>query len=107
MTIKEMYRDDLLNRYASHTFSETTVGDMTKVEFKNGSAEVIAEAKKMVVDDAYTSVRSSVDDNYVNAPCLTTTQIGALTNVRLATQVWNITDDKLQVYDGVAWKDMN
>lgn len=33
--IWEQYRDDLLNRFASHTFTETAVSSMTLVEFNH------------------------------------------------------------------------
>lgn len=33
MTIRQMYRDDLLNRFANHSFTETVVGSFILVEF--------------------------------------------------------------------------
>lgn len=60
--LKEVNRDDLLNRFASHTFTETTVGDHTKVEFKDGGSVVIAEATRLVVDDAYLNIRQNLVD---------------------------------------------
>ncbi len=102
-----MLRDDLLNRYSGHTFTETTVNDMTKVEFEDGDSNLIAMAQKMDVTDAYEAIRHSVDEDSDNNPCLTTTQRNALTGPTTPTTIWNITDDKLQVYDGSDWKDMN
>lgn len=60
MSIKELYQDDLLNRFAGHTFTETVVGSMTKVEFKDGGSAVIGEAQNLVVDDAYKSIREAL-----------------------------------------------
>lgn len=107
MTIKEMCRDDLINRYASHTFTETIVNDMVKVEFKDASGNVIQMAQKIEITDAYRAIRNSVDEYSGNDYCLTTAEQGALTDVQIATRMWNITDDKLQIYDGVDWDDMS
>lgn len=60
MSMKELYRDDLLNRFASHTFTETTVGSMTLVEFKDGSSDVVGAAQTLVADDAYKSIREGL-----------------------------------------------
>lgn len=59
-TLKDVNRDDLLNRYASHTFTETVIESMTKVEFKDGGSVVVAEAKTLVVDDAYQNIHSQM-----------------------------------------------
>jgi len=60
--LKDANRDDLLNRFASHTFTETVVGDHTLVEFKNASSVVIASSTKEVVDDAYRHIRQMLVD---------------------------------------------
>lgn len=57
---KEVYSDDLINRYAGHTFTETIVGSMTKVEFKDTGPVVIAEAQTLEVDDAYRRIREDL-----------------------------------------------
>ena len=58
MSLKDKYKDDLLYRYGSdHTFTETTVGSMTKVEFKDGSSVLLDESTTLVVDDAYKTIR--------------------------------------------------
>lgn len=59
-TLKNVNRDDLLNRYSGWTFVETVIGDMTKVEFKDGSLVVQAEAKTLVVDDAYQNIHAQM-----------------------------------------------
>lgn len=58
--LKDVNRDDLLNRFASHTFTETTVDDQTLVEFKDGSSNLIASAQNNVVDDAYHRIRQAL-----------------------------------------------
>lgn len=56
----EQYRDDMLNRYASHTFVETTNGSLTKVEFQDGGSITIAEATKLDLVDAYRNIRQDL-----------------------------------------------
>lgn len=58
--LKDVNRDDLLNRFASHTFTETPVGSMTLVEFKDGASVVVTEAKRLFVDDAYKNIHSQM-----------------------------------------------
>lgn len=104
MTVKELYRDDLLNRYASHTFTETTVGDMTKVEFKDGSSAVIAERQTMDVDDAYRLIRYGLVGDASILTQLTTTQRDALTSTKDGCNLWNTTTSELNVCSGGVWK---
>ena len=63
MADKDKYRDDLLNRYASHTFTETTVQSMTLVEFRDGGDAIIAQAQKLDVADAYKEIRRDLLKN--------------------------------------------
>lgn len=58
--LKDLNRDDLLNKFADHTFTETAVGDHTKVEFKDAGSAVIGEATRLVVDDAYHNIRQAL-----------------------------------------------
>lgn len=103
MSIKELYRDDLLNRYANHTFTETVVQSMTLVEFKNGSNVVIAQCKKLDVDDAYKNIRFNLVGNNDVIPILTTTQRDALTGIDKGQLLYDITTGFLQTYSGSAW----
>ncbi len=98
MSIKEMYRDDLLNRFASHTFTETTVGSMTLVEFKDGSSDVVGEAKTLVVEDAYITIREDLVGTAADITLvLTGTQRDALT---LEDEFIIIVDNHVECYDG-------
>lgn len=58
--LKDVNRDDLLNRFSDHTFTETTVNDMTLVEFKDSGSAVVANAQTLVVDDAYMNIHSQM-----------------------------------------------
>jgi len=61
--LKDVNRDDLLNRFASHSFAETVVGGQTKVEFEH--------------DDAIDSVTDSTGTarfNFAGGPTLTVGQ---------------------------------
>lgn len=57
MSIKDLYSADLLARNAGYSFEETTVDDMTKVEFKTGGDATVDEATSLVADDAYRTIR--------------------------------------------------
>lgn len=103
--LKDINRDDLLNRFASHTFTETVVGDQTKVEFKNGSSVLIASSQKNLVDDAYKQIREAL----VGTPgevmyTLTETQKNALTSPDQATLIFEETNGHVECYNGTAWE---
>lgn len=102
MSIKEMYRDDLLNRYASHTFDETVVNSFTLVEFKDGSSNVVSSAQCMAVDDAYQQIREDLVGGSEIGFCLTHAQRDALTSVANGTAIFH-DDGFVEVYDGVRW----
>jgi len=104
MSLKELYRDDLLNRFASHTFTELTslddpdLGDMTKVLFKDGSSVVVAESKKMDVTDAYKNIREDLVGTFSDVTvAITGTQRDALT---LDDEFIIIVDNHVECYDG-------
>ena len=103
--LKELNRDDLLNRFASHTFSETTVGSMTLVEFKNAGSVVVGQAQNLVVDDAYKIIRedlvgTSGDVMYE----LTATQRDAQTSPDTGTLIFQTTASDVECYNGTEWE---
>lgn len=102
MSVKELYRDDLLNRFASHTFTETTVASMTLVEFKDGSSDVVGQAKTLVVDDAYRTIRQDLVGFGEIIICIDETQRDAITSPDTGTLIFNL-DGTVEVYDGTAW----
>ena len=105
MSLKELYRDDLLNRFASHTFTETTVGSMTLVEFKDGSSVVVGAAQTLVVDDAYKTIREDLVGTSGDVMLsLTATQRDALTSTASATLIFVESDSQVDCYNGTEWE---
>lgn len=105
MSLKELYRDDLLNRFASHTFTETTVGSMTKVEFKDGGSAVVDFRQNLVVDDAYKFIRENLVGTVADVMfSLTSTQRDALTSTAAPTLIFQETDNQIECYNGTVWE---
>lgn len=104
MATKDLYKNDLIRRYASHTFEETTTGSLINVKFKNASSVVIEEATKLVLIDAYRAIRGNLLIGETPAFLSTTTERDALTNVDAGTLIDNITSGHIERYNGVAWK---
>ncbi len=102
MTIKEMNRDDLLNRFVSHTFEETVVGSMTLVEFKDAGDAVIGAAQKLDIDDAYRAIRLDLVGDATVLITITEVQRDALTSSLTGTEVYN-TDATVEVFNGTDW----
>lgn len=104
MSIKELYRDDLLNRYPSHTFTETVIGSMTLVEFKDGSSDVIGSSQKLVAGDAYVSIREDLV-GYVGDVMITATQAqrDAFTGTKHGTMIHQETSGSMECFDGTDW----
>lgn len=103
MSQLELYRDDLLNRYAGHTFLETVVGSMTLVEFRDAGLTVIEASQKLVAGDAYQNIRFNLVGDTGILPRLTTTQRDALTATTDATNILNITTDSIEKFESAAW----
>lgn len=104
MSNKELYRDDLISRYASHTFTETVINDMTKVEFKDASGNVIGMKQTMDVNDAYQQIRYSLVGGPETLPEVTTTQRDALTDTKDGCLVLNTTTNALNVCSAGVWR---
>ena len=102
MTIKEMYRDDLLNRFVSHTFTETAAGSMTLVEFKDAGSAVVGAAQNLVVDDAYRNIRRDLVGLGEVIITVDEAQRDAWSTTVPGTLIYN-TDGAVEVYNGTAW----
>ena len=102
MTIKELNRDDLLNRYASHTFTETTVGSMTLVEFKDVGDALIGAAQKIDINDAYRSIREELVGDATVLIVIDEDQRDAQTSPETGTLILN-TDGSVEIYTGSDW----
>ena len=105
MTDKALYINDMIHRYANHTFSESTTGDIVTVTFKDGASVTIAEAKSMTNVIGYQIIRKSLllseHLNFLS----TTTERDSLSGVGKGTQIYNITTGASEVWDGTNWSD--
>jgi len=103
MTDKNLYANDLIHRFASHTFTETTVQSETKVEFKNSSSAVIRKSQKLLAIDAYRAIRNDLLGAEVPLFLSTTIERDALTSVDKGTTIYNITTNEDETYNGTSW----
>lgn len=104
MATKSLYINDLIHRFPSHTFTETTVGSMTKVEFKNASSVLIGVATKLSVVDACRLIRDDLLDAESPEFLSTTVERDALTSVDKGTTILNVTTGRNEVYSGSSWE---
>ncbi len=105
MALYEQYRDDLLNRFVSHTFNETPVGGMTLVEFLDASSNIIGSAQKLDLLDAYRQIREDlVGLRSEIMIAVSEIQRDAWTGTPATGEgvIYN-TDGGAELYDGVAW----
>ncbi len=106
--IKELNRDDLLNRFASHTFTETDLlNGSTLVEFKDGGSVVISSAKSSVVDNAYAKIRRVLVGDQFILHRLTTVQRIALTAPPDGTQILNIDNESIEKFENNTFESTN
>ena len=103
MTIKQLCRDDLINRNTGYTFTETVIESFTLVEFKNASDVVVRSSTKMGLDEAYLAIREALVGPLTILACLTTTQRNNLTGVKDGQPIFNITTKVQDTYDGTVW----
>jgi len=103
MTNKNLYINDLIHRYPNHTFTETTIGSLTKVQFKTTSSVIISKAKNIAVIDAYRSIRLDLLGAEVPLFLSTTIERDALTSIDIGTTIYNITTNEDETYNGTSW----
>lgn len=103
MSQKDLYKNDLIHRFPGHTFTETPVGDLTKVTFKDVGLVTIGEQVKLSVLDAYRSIR--LDLLVAQNPTLISTTIerDALTGIQRGTEIINISVLENQIFSGSEW----
>lgn len=104
--IKTIYINDLIHRYPSHTFTETTIDDEVLVEIKNSGGTLIAQARAQsmnVVVTAYQKIRNQLLKGEMPSFISTTTQRDVLTGIDRGTIIDNITVGRLEKYDGINW----
>ncbi len=102
MPDKALYINDLLNREPTFTFTETVVGDKTKVQFKDG-ATVIHEAFQPDIIDAYRLIRADFLGAEIPIFLSTTAERDALTTVTVFTAIHNLTVGRNEVFNGSEW----
>ncbi len=102
MSIIEMNRDDLLNRYPGHSFVETLNGGVYTLEFKDGGGVVIANGTSPDLPHLYRYIRKYLVGDAEVLITIDETQRDALTGVVKGTYIYN-TDGAVEVYDGVDW----
>lgn len=102
---KNLYINDLIHRFASHTFTETAIDDEILVEFKDGSSVLVAQARaqsSLAILSAYQKIRFQVLSREISVFLSTTTQRDALT-VNAGTEILNVTTSGFETYDGTDW----
>lgn len=102
MTDKNLYINDLIHRFPSHTFSEIAEGDLIKVDFLDGGMAVVASAKTIDVVDAYRQIRAAMLGGAEPLLIQTQAQRDALTNIEEGTVI--LTDNVLETDDGTAFE---
>lgn len=103
MPDKNLYINDLVHRFASHTFTETVSGDLNTVAFKNASGVTIDSSRKMKTIDCYASIRFNLLGSEPPHFLCNATQRDAITSPDKGLQIFNITSGRDEVYDGSGW----
>lgn len=101
--MKDLYAADLINKHSGHTFTETTIGDMSQVEFKDGSSVVVAQSKKNTLDDAYKAIRNSILDGNGVIPQSTAVQRTAMANIMEGARTWDLDTSAILVFESGSW----
>lgn len=100
---KAIYINDLVHRYSGHTFTETTVGSLTKVEFKDSGSVLVKRKTNLDVIDAYRAIRQDLLESEDPLFLSTTTERDALTDVDTGTTIYNISNSDDETYNGTSW----
>lgn len=108
-TDKNIYINDLIHRYAGHTFTETTSNDEILVQFKNASSVLIAQARaqsSLVLVSAYQKIRNQLLKGENPVFLSNTIQRNALVGVTNGTAIYNLTigTGRNESYNGTAWE---
>lgn len=103
MSDKNIYINDLIHRFPSHTFTELVVDDLTKVTFKDAGSVTIAEQINLSVLDAYRSIRLDLLQAENPSFVSTTIERDALVDIDRGAEILNITVLQNQIFDGSIW----
>jgi len=101
---KQIYIDDLLNRFAGYSFEETKENNLYTVVFLNLS-EKIASATRMDILDCYRNIRENVLSDDKPQFRLTTAQIDNLDTIQIepGITVLNLDKDMSVSWNGTEW----
>lgn len=101
---KDIYVNDLLHRFSGYSFVETTIGSMTKVEFKDGGSTTVAESQTLVLVDAYINIRNQMLEGHSVPVFISTgTERDALTGIENGTIILNDDNYAMECVDDDVW----
>ena len=104
MTVKELNRDDLLNRNPGFTFDETIIDSETLVEFLDLGLDIVTSYQNQSVDVCYKKIREKEVGDDTILHWLTTAERDALTSTVEFQKIYNITNKQTEVYNGSFWQ---
>lgn len=102
---KQIYVDDLLNRFGGYSFTETKDNDLYTVQFLNASEDIVQAATRMDLLDCYMNIRENVLGVEAIQFRLTAAQIANLDTYKIepGITVLNTDNDMSVSYDGTEW----
>lgn len=104
MSLKQIYRPDMLNRFTGYSFTETAQGDLWLVEFKDGSGTAVDAALKGSLDDCYTRIRQNLVGGADILPRLTTIQRNNITEPADGLLIFNLDNSHIERNDKGVWQ---
>ena len=111
----DILKNDLLNRFASHTFTETANSPSTgrtKIEFKNGASAVIAEQNYLTADTfkksvMYSRIREELVGGFEILPLLTESERDALSGEIEGENILNDDTANIERFHSSSWVPTN
>lgn len=103
MATKDLYINDLLNRFSGYSFTESTTGSLSTVSFLDGSSTEVSAATARELIDAYRAIRLDILNGESPIFLSSTTERDALTNVDAGATIYNTDVDEDETYNGTSW----
>jgi len=104
MTIKELNRDDLLNRNPGFILDETVIDSETLVQFLDTGLNIVTSYQNQSVDVCYKKIREKKVGDETILFQLTTAQKNALTATVTNQKIYDLTNKQAEVYNGSFWQ---
>jgi len=101
--MSQIYQNDILNRFASHTLVKTTDAGQITWTLRDGGSTIVQTAKGLVDIEILKRLRVNLGVNESTLLESTTTQRDALTGVVTGQEIYNSTDDTQQTFNGTTW----